>query len=50
LRSGEPAEVPDVGYARRGDVSIAYQVIGDGPVDLVMLPFLSNPCTRRPVR
>ena len=26
---------PDVEYARSGDVSIAYQVIGDGPVDLV---------------
>jgi class 3 adenylate cyclase len=34
--------VPDVSYARSGDVSIAYQVIGDGPSDLVFLPFLSN--------
>ena len=35
-------EVPDVSYARSGDVSIAYQVVGDGPPDLVLLPFLSN--------
>ena len=35
-------EVPDVSYARSGDVSIAYQVVGDGPTDLVLLPFLSN--------
>jgi class 3 adenylate cyclase len=27
--------VPDVQYARSGDVAIAYQVVGDGPVDLV---------------
>ncbi len=24
-------------YARSGDVSIAYQVVGDGPVDLVLV-------------
>ncbi|MEK6273786.1 MAG: adenylate/guanylate cyclase domain-containing protein [Actinomycetota bacterium] len=35
-------DVPDVSYARSGDVSIAYQVFGDGPADLVFLPFLSN--------
>jgi class 3 adenylate cyclase len=35
-------EVPDVSYARSGDVSIAYQVVGDGPTDLVIVPFLSN--------
>jgi hypothetical protein len=23
-------------YARKGDISIAYQVVGDGPVDLVL--------------
>jgi class 3 adenylate cyclase len=28
---------PDVFYARSGDVSIAYQVVGDGPVDLVFV-------------
>ena len=29
--------MPDTKYAKSGDVSIAYQVIGDGPVDLVYL-------------
>jgi class 3 adenylate cyclase len=28
-------KAPDVQYARSGDVAIAYQVVGDGPVDLV---------------
>ena len=31
-------EVPDVQYARSGDVHIAYQVTGDGPFDLVFVP------------
>jgi pimeloyl-ACP methyl ester carboxylesterase len=35
-------EVPDVSYAQSGDVSIAYQVVGEGPQDLVLVPFLSN--------
>src|SRR3954451_19094361 len=30
--------VPETRYARSGDVHIAYQVIGDGPVDLVYVP------------
>jgi len=29
---------PETLYTRSGDVSIAYQVIGDGPIDLVMAP------------
>lgn len=29
--------VPEVRYARSGDLSIAYQVIGDGPVDVVFI-------------
>ncbi len=29
--------VPETRYARSGDVDIAYQVIGDGPVDLVFV-------------
>ena len=33
-------EPPDIQYARSGDVSIAYQVVGDGPIDLVFVPFL----------
>ena len=33
----------DTRYARSGDVHIAYQVIGDGPMDLVYVPgFVSN--------
>src|SRR3954466_9186475 len=31
---------PTTRYARSGDVSIAYQVVGDGPVDLVCVPGL----------
>ena len=34
--------VPTIRYARSGDVAIAYQVVGDGPVDLVFLPFFGN--------
>ena len=35
--------VPETRYARSGDVHIAYQVLGDGPVDLVFVPgFVSN--------
>jgi len=30
-------EIPEVHYARSGEVSIAYQVVGEGPVDLVFL-------------
>jgi serine/threonine protein kinase len=30
-------EVPQVRYARSGDVGIAYQVVGQGPVDLVFV-------------
>jgi class 3 adenylate cyclase len=30
-------EVPDVSYARSGDVAIAYQVVGEGPIDLVFV-------------
>jgi len=33
----------DTHYARSGDLRIAYQVIGDGPLDLVFVPgFISN--------
>ena len=32
-------ETHDVEYARSGDLSIAYQVLGDGPIDLVFVPF-----------
>jgi pimeloyl-ACP methyl ester carboxylesterase len=34
---------PETRYARSGDVHIAYQVVGDGPLDLVFVPgFVSN--------
>jgi pimeloyl-ACP methyl ester carboxylesterase len=34
---------PDTKYARSGDVNIAYQVVGDGPRDLVLVPgWISN--------
>src|SRR5437764_6854939 len=28
-------DVPDIQYTRSGDVSVAYQVVGEGPVDVV---------------
>jgi pimeloyl-ACP methyl ester carboxylesterase/DNA-binding CsgD family transcriptional regulator len=34
---------PDTRYARSGDLNIAYQVFGEGPVDLVLVPgFISH--------
>jgi class 3 adenylate cyclase len=34
---------PETRYARSGDVRIAYQVVGEGPLDLVFVPgFVSN--------
>jgi len=36
-------DVPEVRYAKSGDVSVAYAVVGEGPVDLVFVPgFVSN--------
>jgi class 3 adenylate cyclase len=36
-------EVPETRYAKSGDVRIAYQVVGGGPLDLVYVPgFVSN--------
>ena len=29
---------PETRYARSGDVSIAYQVVGEGPFDVVFIP------------
>ena len=29
--------LPEIKYARSGDVSIAYEVIGDGPIDLIIV-------------
>ena len=35
-------DVPDVKYARSGNVAIAYQVVGNGPRDLVYSPHLAD--------
>ena len=31
-------DVPETQYAKTGSVHIAYQVVGDGPIDLVLIP------------
>jgi hypothetical protein len=31
-------EAPEVRYARNGDVNIAFQVVGSGPIDLLYIP------------
>jgi hypothetical protein len=33
----KPSDVPDVKYARSRDVAIAYQVVGEGPIDIVFV-------------
>jgi hypothetical protein len=35
-------QLPDTRYVQSGDVSIAYQVMGDGPIDLILVPGLSR--------
>ncbi len=36
-------DVPDTRYARSGDLQIAYQVVGEGPLDIVLVSsYLSN--------
>jgi pimeloyl-ACP methyl ester carboxylesterase/DNA-binding CsgD family transcriptional regulator len=43
LVSNMRAMRPETKYAKSGDVSIAYQVIGNGPIDLVLVPgFVSH--------
>ena len=34
--------IPEVRYARNGDTAIAYQVVGDGPLDLVYVPWFGS--------
>jgi len=34
----DSSDLPETRFAQSGDVRIAYQVIGDGPVDLVIVP------------
>ncbi len=34
---------PETRYAKSGEINIAYQVVGDGPLDLVFVPgFISH--------
>ena len=40
--SGVNLETPDVRYARSADISIGYQVVGEGPVDVVFVPYIIN--------
>jgi pimeloyl-ACP methyl ester carboxylesterase len=35
-------EPPETHYAQSGDVNIAYQVLGEGPLDLVYIPGLTH--------
>ena len=36
-------DMPEIRYAKSGDVRIAYQVAGGGPLDLLFVPgFISN--------
>ena len=35
-------QTPPVRYATSGDVHIAYQVVGDGPLDLVWIPSMAH--------
>ena len=32
------AEIPQTRYARSGDLHIAYQVLGNGPIDVMLVP------------
>jgi hypothetical protein len=38
------AALPETRYTRSGDVHIAYQVLGDGPPDLVFVGGFTNHC------
>lgn len=31
-------DIPETHYARSGELNIAYQVMGDGPIDLIVVP------------
>jgi pimeloyl-ACP methyl ester carboxylesterase/DNA-binding CsgD family transcriptional regulator len=38
-----PVGMPTIHYAQSGDIRIAYQVVGNGPIDLVFVPgYISN--------
>jgi pimeloyl-ACP methyl ester carboxylesterase/class 3 adenylate cyclase len=38
VRAMTDFQLPQTRYAQSGDVSIAYQVMGDGPIDLILVP------------
>src|SRR5215204_109222 len=42
IRRGERATLccvaPPIGYVKNGEVNVAYQIVGDGPRDLLMIP------------
>ncbi len=46
-------QLPETRYAQSGDASIAYQVMGDGPIDMIIGPRLRVAyrvtCTNYPV-
>jgi pimeloyl-ACP methyl ester carboxylesterase len=42
LLGGSLIEIPETRYAQSGDVSIAYQVVGEGEFDVVLVPSLSH--------
>jgi pimeloyl-ACP methyl ester carboxylesterase len=35
-------QLPETHYAQSGDLSIAYQVMGDGPIDIILVPGLAS--------
>jgi hypothetical protein len=37
---GGPSMQPETRYAKSGNVHIAYQVFGEGPINLVLVPFM----------
>src|SRR5262245_56278857 len=42
-QSSMVSRIPETRYARSGDLSIAYQILGDGPRDILFIPgFVSN--------
>ena len=40
MGDGSPFEPPLTQYAKAGDLHIAYQVVGDGPIDVLFVPEL----------
>ncbi|HET6963692.1 MAG TPA: alpha/beta fold hydrolase [Acidimicrobiales bacterium] len=40
--SGSSSDIPETRYTRGGEVSLAYQVVGDGPRDIVLVPGLAS--------